>query len=118
MARTLETSVFLAHFLQLVDRVSDCRLQRRAQDAGDLDRGFECSRHVLTSFCALSCRSGATDEARALAEQIQELSSELDENRGTLEAAQQAAEQLASGMDETASEADQLRSASRAESST
>lgn len=50
-----------------------------------------------------------TEGAQALAQQIQDLSSELDENRDTLEAAQQAAEKLASGMDKTESEADQLR---------
>lgn len=50
-----------------------------------------------------------TEEAQALAQQIQDLSSELDENRDTLEAAQQAAEKLASGMDNTETEADQLR---------
>lgn len=50
-----------------------------------------------------------TEGAQALAQQIQDLSSELDENRGTLEAAQQAAEKLASGMDNTENEADQLR---------
>jgi len=59
-----------------------------------------------------------TEEAGALAEQIQELSSELDENRGTLEAAQLAAEQLASGMGETASEADQLRNTISGQEST
>lgn len=50
-----------------------------------------------------------TEEALALAQQIQNLSSELDENRDTLEAAQQAAQKLASGMDDTETEADQLR---------
>lgn len=51
-----------------------------------------------------------TDEAQALAQQIQDLSSELDENRDTLEAAQQAAAKLADGMEDTGTEADQLRS--------
>lgn len=52
----------------------------------------------------------SSDEAQQLAERIQDLSSELDENRDTLQAAEQAAARLASGMDDAASEADQLRS--------
>ncbi len=50
-----------------------------------------------------------SEEAQELAEHIQELSSELDDNKGTLEAAYQAAEKLATGMNKTGNEADALR---------
>lgn len=66
----------------------------------NLERGY--ADFVLTG-------EEGTEEAQALAQQIQTLSNELDENKGSLEAAQDAAEKLASGMDKTESEADQLR---------
>ena len=50
-----------------------------------------------------------SDEARQLAERIQDLSDELEENRDTLEAAQRAAEQLAESQDETADSYDRLQ---------
>lgn len=65
-----------------------------------LERGY--ADFVLTG-------AEGTEEAQALAQQIQTLSSELDDNKGSLEAAQDAAEKLASGMNKTESEADQLR---------
>ena len=46
--------------------------------------------------------SESTDEALRLADTIQDLSSELNENRGALEAAHQAAQKLAGGQEETA----------------
>ena len=46
--------------------------------------------------------SESTDEALKLADTIQDLSSELNENRGALEAAHQAAQKLAGGQEETA----------------
>lgn len=46
--------------------------------------------------------SESTDEALKLADTIQDLSSELNENRGALEAAYQAAQKLAGGQEETA----------------
>lgn len=46
--------------------------------------------------------SESTDEALKLADTIQDLSSELNENRETLEAAHQAAQKLAGGQEETA----------------
>lgn len=125
MARTLETSVeisgVLSPSLQAAIRNAVNQLEEMSEEtleaAGAAERlaaEITTQESVLRSLergyadFVVSGEEG-TDEARALAEQIQELSSELDENRGTLEAAQQAAEQLASGMDETASEADQLR---------
>lgn len=50
-----------------------------------------------------------TEEAQQLAQQIQTLSKELDGNKGQLEAAQAAAEKLASGMGKTETESDKLR---------
>lgn len=125
MARTLETSVeisgVLSPSLQAAIRNAVNQLEEMSEEtleaAGAAERlaaEITTQESVLRSLergyadFVVSGEEG-TDEARALADQIQELSSELDENRGTLEAAQQAAEQLASGMDETASEADQLR---------
>ena len=125
MARTLETSVeisgVLSPSLQAAIRNAVSKLEEMSEEtleaAGAAERlaaEISTQESVLRSLergyadFIVSGEEG-TDEARALADQIQELSSELDENRGTLEAAQQAAEQLASGMDETASEADQLR---------
>lgn len=125
MARTLETSVeisgVLSPSLQAAIRNAVNQLEEMSEEtleaAGAAERlaaEISTQESVLRSLergyadFVVSGEEG-TDEARALAEQIQELSSELDENRGTLEAAQQAAEQLASGMDETESEADQLR---------
>lgn len=125
MARTLETSVeisgVLSPSLQAAIRNAVNQLEEMSEEtleaAGAAERlaaEITTQESVLRSLergyadFVVSGEEG-TDEARALAEQIQTLSSELDENRGTLEAAQQAAEQLASGMDETASEADQLR---------
>ncbi len=46
--------------------------------------------------------SESTDEALKLADTIQDLSNELNENRGALEAAHEAAQQLAGGQQETA----------------
>ena len=46
--------------------------------------------------------SESTDEALRLADTIQDLSNELNENRGALEAAHEAAQKLAGGQQETA----------------
>ena len=37
---------FLAHIVEAFDGLLDRRLQRRAEDAGDLDRGFKSFRHA------------------------------------------------------------------------
>lgn len=51
-----------------------------------------------------------TEEAEQLASTIQELSGELTENRGTLDAAEKAARALSETMDDTGGEAETLRS--------
>ena len=51
-----------------------------------------------------------TEEAEQLANTIQELSGELTENRGTLDAAEKAARALSETMDDTGGEAETLRS--------
>lgn len=51
-----------------------------------------------------------TEEAEQLASTIQELSGELTENRGTLDAAEKAARSLSETMDDTGGEAETLRS--------
>lgn len=59
--------------------------------------------------------SESTDEALKLADTIQDLSNELNENRGALEAAHEAAQKLAGGQQETADAYSKLqnRSANR-----
>ena len=52
--------------------------------------------------------SESTDEALRLADTIQDLSNELNENRGALEAAHEAAQKLAGGQQETADHGDQV----------
>ena len=51
-----------------------------------------------------------TEEAEQLASTIQELSGELTENRGTLDAAEKAARALSETMDDAGGEAETLRS--------
>lgn len=53
---------------------------------------------------------GGTEEAEQLASTIQELSGELTENRGTLDAAEKAARALSETMDDAGGEAETLRS--------
>lgn len=125
MAKTLETSIeisgVLSPSLQAAIKNAVSKLEEMSKEtleaagaAEKLAAEISTQESVLRSLekgyadYVVSGEEG-TEEALALAQQIQNLSSELDENRDTLEAAQQAAQKLASGMDDTETEADQLR---------
>lgn len=125
MAKTLETSVeisgVLSPSLQAAIRNAVSKLEEMSQEtleaagaAEKLAAEISTQESVLKSLergyadYVVSGEEGS-EEAQQLAQHIQELSSELDENRDTLEAAQEAAARLASGMDDTGNEADQLR---------
>ena len=125
MAKTLETSVeisgVLSPSLQAAIKNAVNKLEEMSKEtleaagaAEKLAAEISTQESVLKSLergyadYVVSGEEGS-EEAQQLAQHIQELSSELDENRGTLEAAQEAAAKLASGMDDTGSEADQLR---------
>ncbi|WP_455619642.1 phage tail tape measure protein [Eisenbergiella sp.] len=125
MSRTLETSIeisgVLSPSLQAAISNAVSKLEEMSEEtlaaagaAEKLAAEIGTQESVLKSLergyadFVVSGEEG-TEEAQALAQQIQDLSNELDENRDTLEAAQQAAEKLTSGMDDTASEADKLR---------
>ena len=125
MSKTLETSIeisgVLSPSLQAAIRNAISSLESMSREtleaagAGEkLAAEIKTQESVLASLergyadFVLTGEEG-TEEAQALAQQIQTLSNELDENKGSLEAAQDAAEKLASGMDKTESEADQLR---------
>lgn len=125
MAKTLETSVeisgVLSPSLQAAIKNAVSKLEEMSKEtleaagaAEKLAAEISTQESVLKSLergyadYVVSGEEGS-EEAQQLAQQIQELSSELDENRDTLEAAQEAAAKLASGMDDTGSEADQLR---------
>lgn len=125
MTKTLETSIeisgILSPSLQAAIKNAVSKLEEMSKEtleaagaAEKLAAEISTQESVLRSLekgyadYVVSGEEG-TEEARALAQQIQDLSSELDENRDTLEAAQQAAQKLASGMDDTETEADQLR---------
>lgn len=126
MSKTLETSIeisgVLSPSLQAAIRNAISSLESMSKEtleaagAGEkLAAEIKTQESVLASLergyadFVLTGEEG-TEEAQALAQQIQTLSGELDENKGSLQAAQDAAEKLASGMDKTESEADQLRS--------
>lgn len=122
MSKTLETSIeisgVLSPSLQAAIRNAIRSLESMSREtleaagAGEkLAAEIKTQESVLASLergyadFVLTGEEG-TEEAQALAQQIQTLSNELDENKGSLEAAQDAAEKLASGMDKTESEAD------------
>lgn len=125
MAKTLETSVeisgVLSPSLQAAIKNAVSKLEEMSKEtleaagaAEKLAAEISTQESVLKSLergyadYVVSGEEGS-EEAQQLAQHIQELSSELDENRDTLEAAQEAAAKLASGMDDTGNEADQLR---------
>jgi len=117
MARTLETSVeisgVLSPSLQQAIRNAVSQLEQMSEEtleaAGAAERlaaEISTEETVLENLergYADFIVSGeeSTEEARALAEQIQRLSRELDENRDTLEDAERAARDLADAQDDT-----------------
>ena len=126
MAKTLETSVEIAGSLSpsLQSAIQNAISKLEAMSAETLQAAGAAEKlaaEITTQESVLrNLERGYADyivsgeessaEAQELAEHIQQLSTELDENRDTLEAAQNAAEQLAHGMENTGTEAEQLRS--------
>ena len=126
MSKTLSTSVeisgVLSPSLEAAIKKAVANLEKMSEEtleaagAGEkLAAEIKTQETVLQSLekgyadFILSGQQGSS-EAQQLAQQIQTLSSELDENKGSLEAAYEAAEKLANGMDGTGNEADELRS--------
>lgn len=125
MARTLETSIeisgVLSPSLQAAIQNAVAKLEEMSETTLEAaGAGEKLAAEISTQESVLrSLEKGyadfiisgdeGTEAAQQLAQQIQDLSTELNENRGTLEAAQRAAEQLAEGMGDTGNEADQLR---------
>jgi TP901 family phage tail tape measure protein len=126
MAKTLETSVeisgVLSPSLQAAIKNAVNKLEEMSKEtleaagaAEKLAAEISTQESVLKSLergyadYVVSGEEGS-EEAQQLAQHIQELSNELDENRDTLSAAQDAAEKLAAGMDDAENEADDLDS--------
>ena len=117
---TLEIAGVLSPSLQAAINKAVSRLEEMSQETLDTAGAAEklCAEMDAQESVLKSLQKGyadyvvsgqeSTDEAQALADKIQELSKELDENRGTLQAAEKAAKRLAETQDDAADTSNDL----------